>query len=184
MCQLARDGDPEFKNKLYAFPITTNPVICRCYNKKLATEIILEGDSYLTRVRAYASLNNLGSRRLYLKCKRECQSNFICEDPHFILPHSSPKGGRCTFFLLCSNVFMYVSTGYISSFRDGIQLYSKIRLFSSCLLPFISCLDVDSCQRRATLAGCRDNPGNHFLFLYFFCSVNSYFCLYSKYFFD
>ena len=123
---------------LYAFPITTNPVIRRCYNKKLATEIILEGDSYLTRVRAYASLNNLGSRRLYLKCKRECQSNFICEDPHFILPHSSPKGGRCTFFCyvpmcscMCLQVtFQVLEMGYSSTPRYDFFLRASYLLFN------------------------------------------------------
>ena len=30
------------------------------------------------------------------------------------------------FFCFCSNLFMYVSTGYISSFRDWMQLYLEI----------------------------------------------------------
>ena len=44
------------------------------------------------------------------------------------------------FIVFCSNVFLYVSTGYTSSFRDWMQPYLEIQAFVlSSYLPFMFC---------------------------------------------
>ena len=39
--------------------------------------------------------------------------------------------------VFCSNMFLYISTGYTSSLRDWMQLYLKIQAFLSSYLPFM-----------------------------------------------